>query len=208
MFIVFDGIDGAGKSTQISLLVDWLEGAGHRVTCCKDPGSTALGERLRSILLNEQGMAIHNRTEMMLFSTARTQLVEEIIKPALARNQVVVLDRFVLSTIVYQGHAGNLQPDQIRRVSHFVTDGIQPDLTLVLDLPVETAVNRLGSTLDRMESRGPEYFQKVRQGFLQEAERLGPAAVVIDATQAVEQIHQQVTRHVEQLIAAMANEVE
>ena len=186
MFFVFDGVDGGGKSTQVDRLCNYLKNHGEVVTC-KDPGSTALGEALRSILLEKGQTPIDMRSEMMLFTTARTQLVQEIIKPALARDAFVVLDRFVMSTAVYQGFAGKLNPDEIRAVNRFATDGTTPDRTFVFDVPVATAMQRIGGSRDRMESRGDEYFAAVRQGFLTEAAN-DPAATLIDGTADIEAI--------------------
>ncbi len=182
MFFVFDGMDGSGKTTQLNRFADWLESQGKSVVTAKDPGTTKLGEDLRSILLTDSGTPISMRAEMMLFTTARTQLVEEVIRPALTQGQVVVLDRYVLSTVVYQGHAGNLQPDEIRTINNLATGGLWPELTFVLDVPLDVAMKRLGDDLDRMESRGAEYFQKVREGFLCEAKACD-RTVVIDAAQ-------------------------
>ncbi|QEG21208.1 dTMP kinase [Mariniblastus fucicola] len=187
MFFVFDGADGTGKTTQLNRLADWLSEQGHEVVTCKDPGTTELGERLREILLSKSDTPIHMRSEMMLFTTARTQLVEQIVRPALQAGKVVVLDRYVLSTVVYQGHAGPLDPTAIRRVNDFATDGLWPIRTFVLDLPTEIAMQRLGDSLDRMESRGMAYFEKVRAGFLAEAEGQ-PDISVIDATRTADQI--------------------
>ena len=105
MFFVFDGVDGSGKTTQLNRLADWLRSQDREVVVCKDPGTTELGERLREILLSKSETPIHMRSEMMMFTTARTQLVEQIVRPALAAGKTVVLDRYVLSTVVYQGHA-------------------------------------------------------------------------------------------------------
>ncbi len=187
MFFVFDGVDGSGKTTQLNQLADWLRDADHDVVICKDPGTTELGERLRSILLSKSEIPIHMRSEMMMFTTARTQLVEQILRPALAAGKTVVLDRYVLSTVVYQGHAGNLDANAIRAVNNFATDGLWPDQTFILDLPTEIAMQRLGDNLDRMESRGLAYFEKVRAGFLTEAEKQSDVSV-IDATQSVDTI--------------------
>lgn len=187
MFFVFDGVDGSGKTTQLNRLADWLREQGRDVVVCKDPGTTELGERLREILLSKSDTPIHMRSEMMMFTTARTQLVEQIVRPALAAGKTVVLDRYVLSTVVYQGHAGPLEPDAIRSVNNFATDGVWPDHTFILDLPTETAMLRLGNVLDRMESRGLAYFKKVRSGFLAEAKDQADISV-IDATQSMDSI--------------------
>jgi dTMP kinase len=181
MFIVFEGVDGAGKTTQLQKLVHWLEQSGRDAVTCKDPGSTALGEQLRSILLGAHETPIDMRTEMMLFTTARTQLVQEIVKPALDAGKVVVLDRYIFSTIVYQGHAGKLDTEDIRAVNHIATAGLMPDLTFILDLPVAISMQRLGESLDRMESRGSEYFERVREGFVLESQRWPTGVELIDA---------------------------
>lgn len=188
MFFVFDGVDGSGKTTQLKRFAAWLRSQDHDVLTCKDPGTTELGERLRALLLQSTDIPIHMRTEMMMFTTARTQLVEQIIRPALARGKTVVLDRYVLSTIVYQGHAGRLDPDSIRDVNQFATAGLQPELTFLLDLPTEVAMQRLGNNLDRMESRGVDYFESVRQGFQKEAFRASESVVVIDANRTEDDI--------------------
>jgi dTMP kinase len=113
MFFVFDGVDGAGKSTQLEMFVQWLAEQGHDVVTCSDPGSTELGEQIRAILLGKHETPISMQAEMMLFTTARTQLIQQVIKPALALGQTVVLDRYIFSTVVYQGHAGDLASDEI-----------------------------------------------------------------------------------------------
>lgn len=198
MFFVFDGIDGGGKSTQISRLNSALAAIKETIVC-KDPGSTHLGEALRDLLLSKGDMPIDMRSEMMLFSTARTQLVQEIVKPALAAGKFVILDRFVMSTIVYQGHAGKLNPEDIRAVNDFATDGLQPDHTFVLDIPVDVAMERLGDTRDRMESRGADYFAAVRSGFLAEAKSCDKCTI-IDATQTVDQIAAEIESIVKEII--------
>ena len=201
MLIVFEGVDGAGKSTQLKQLAGWLSSQGHSVVTCSDPGSTELGMQLRALLLGQHSTPIHMRTEMMMFSTARTQLVEEILKPALSAGKMVLLDRFVLSTIVYQGHAGNLDPAAIRSVNHFATDGLEPNLTLMFDLDVETSLQRVGSSPDRMESRGAEYFAKVRAGFLAETKRSPETIEVIDAAGSIDQIQTVIRERVSRILS-------
>lgn len=182
MFFVFDGVDGAGKSTQLEMFVQWLAEQGHDVVTCSDPGSTELGEQIRAILLGKHETPISMRAEMMLFTTARTQLIQQVIKPALALGQTVVLDRYIFSTVVYQGHAGDLASDDIWSVNRIATENHLPDATFILDVPVDIAMSRLGKTLDRMESRGNEYFERVRNGFLLESARWPDTVDVIDAT--------------------------
>lgn len=192
MFFVFDGIDGAGKTTQIQLFSKWLRSLGHDIVTCVDPGSTPLGNKMRAILLEKSETPIHFRSEMLMFSVARAQLVEEVVRPAIAVGKTVICDRFFFSTLVYQGHAGNVDIDQIMAVTHAAVSDVMPDLTFLFDLPVEVAMNRLGTSRDRMESRGTEYFQKVRDGFLKEAERWPTGVETIDATRSVEEIQNEI----------------
>ena len=188
MFISFDGVDGVGKSTQAAQFVEWLQEQGHQVLRCRDPGSTELGERLRTLVLKDTKISIAAGSEMLLYMAARAQLVSEVIQPALAAGQVVVSDRFLLANVVYQGHAAGLDPQDIWDVGAVATGGLEPDLTVVLDMPLEKAVGRIGRELDRMEARGLEFLEKVRQGFLREAERSPERIVVVNADQEIPQV--------------------
>ena len=188
MFISFDGVDGVGKSTQTELFVEWLREQGRTVVTCRDPGSTELGERLRTLVLKASDIKIDAESEMLLYMAARAQLVAEVIQPALTAGQVVVSDRFLLANVVYQGHAAGLEPQSIWDVGNVATAGQQPDLTIVLDMPLEKAVSRIGRELDRMEAKGSEFLQRVRQGLLTEAERAPEQIKVINADQEIEQV--------------------
>jgi dTMP kinase len=189
LFISLDGVDGAGKSTQCRLLADWLRGQGHAVVQCHDPGGTDLGQELRHILLNHRGaMAI--RCEALLFMASRAQLVAEVIRPALDAGQIVIADRFLLANVVYQGHAGGLDPADLWNVGLFGTGGLEPDLTFILDLPLEVSMARRKAEIDRMESRGDDYYAKVRAGFLAEAERRPERFGIIDATPGADIVHE------------------
>jgi len=188
MFISFDGVDGVGKSTQAAQFVEWLQEQGHQVLRCRDPGSTELGERLRTLVLKDADISIAARSEMLLYMAARAQLVSEVIQPALASGQVVVSDRFLLANVVYQGHAAGLDPQDIWDVGAVATGGLEPDLTMVLDMPLEKAVGRIGRELDRMEARGLEFLERVRQGFLREAAQAPDRIVVVNADQEIPQV--------------------
>lgn len=181
MFFSFDGVDGAGKSTQIRRFCDWLRGLGRDVVTCRDPGSTPLGERIRELLLGAHETPIHRRTEMLLFMAARAQLVEEFLRPALAAGKTIVSDRYLLANIVYQGHAGGLDLEVVRSVGEVAIGGIRPNLTFLLDIAPEVAALRIGRAPDRMEAFGMEYLRRVRQGFLTEAQARPEEIVVIDA---------------------------
>src|SRR5687768_6808379 len=157
VFIALDGLDGTGKSTQQRLLCDWLRQRGHDVVACRDPGTTPLGERIRTVLLANDLMAIDRRAEMLLYMAARAQLVDEVITPALAAGKTVVSDRYLLANIVYQGYAGGLDPAEIWRVGQVATGGLLPKLVVVLDMPVAAAAGRIGRERDRMEEQGDDF---------------------------------------------------
>lgn len=180
MFFAFDGLDGVGKTTQMDLFRAWLAAAGHEVVQCHDPGSTPLGEAIREILLGHR-LPIERTSEMLLFMAARAQLVAEVIRPALAAGKTVLSDRYLLANLVYQGHAGGLDVETIRNIGQVATGGILPDLVFVLDMPPQTAAERIDRPLDRMESQGDHYQARLRHGFLAEAARDPQRLVVIDA---------------------------
>lgn len=186
-FLCLDGIDGAGKSTQLSRLADWLKSRGTEIITCRDPGSTAIGDALRKILL-ESKEQIAPRTEMLLYMTARAQLVNEVISPALNAGKTILCDRFLLANVVYQGHAGGLKPELLWQVGEAAVNGVHPDCYFVLDLPAEIAFSRLKRGLDRMEQRGVAYMESVRQGFLREAKRQGERIEIVDANRSEDAI--------------------
>lgn len=199
MFLSFEGVDGSGKSTQIERLCNWFDGNGRAYIKCREPGTTELGSKVRSLLLDHHGTPIDIRAEALLFMTSRAQLVQEVIVPAIDRSEIVICDRFLLSTIVYQGYAGGLDVDALWRVGEFATAGVMPDLTFVLDLPVEESLRRVGDQRDRMESRGIEYFESVRQGFIAAAEQFPDRIKIIDATENIEHVFEKISALTENL---------
>lgn len=201
MFFSFDGVDGSGKSTQIRLLADALRQRNLQVVTCRDPGSTALGERLREILLNHHGTPIHRRSEMLLYMASRAQLVEEVIRPALTAGKIVISDRYLLANVVYQAHGGGLDPADVWRVGEVTVAGVVPQLTFLLDMPAERAAGRIQRQPDRMEAQGLEYLERVRQGFLAEAARFPGQVVVINAEQPIEAIHAEVVSECSRALA-------
>jgi dTMP kinase len=188
MFFSIDGGDGCGKSTQLKFFQQWLAERGHTVVACRDPGSTPLGEAIRELLLHRHDLAIDRRSEMLLYMAARAQLVEEVIRPAIAANKVVVSDRYLLANVVYQGYAGGLDIPSLWEVGRVATGGVIPDLAIVLDLPLEAAAARMDRALDRMEQQGPAFHARVREGFLAEARRQPDRIVVIDASRTIEEV--------------------
>lgn len=180
VFISLDGLDGTGKSTQCHLLAEWLRAGGHLVTTCIDPGGTPLGAQLRSLVLHHRP-DIDRMCEALLFMASRAQLLAEVIRPALASGHIVVSDRYLLANVVYQGHAGGLDVERLWEVGRFAAGGLEPDLTIVLDLPLEEAAQRRGRPADRIESRDADYQARLRHGFLAEAQRRPESIRVVDA---------------------------
>lgn len=201
MFFSFDGIDGVGKTTQVRLFCDALGNRGFDFVACRDPGSTPLGERIREVLLRgEDGVHIGRRAEMLLYMAARAQLVDEIIRPALAANKIVVADRYLLANVVYQGHAGGLDPQVIWQVGRIATDDILPDCVFLLDMAPDAADTRLNRPLDRMENQGSDYRARLRAGFLAEATSCPHRVEVIDAARPAETVHADVWKIAAQLL--------
>jgi dTMP kinase len=201
LFISLDGLDGSGKSTQCRLLAEWLRAQGQTVTECKDPGGTAVGDLIRGLLLDGR-LSMTFSCEALLFMASRAQLTAEIIRPALDAGGTIVCDRYVLSNVVYQGHAGGLDPSALWEIGRFATGGLEPDLTLILDLPVDGALARRKGPADRLESRDAAYHERVRQGFLTEARRRPDHIRVINAASAVASVHEAICREVERVLAA------
>jgi dTMP kinase len=200
-FISLDGLDGTGKSTQCRLLADWLRQRGFRVVECADPGGTAVGDVLRDLLLHRR----HEMTlpcEAFLFMASRAQLTAEVIRPALEAGQAVVADRYLLANVVYQGHAGGLDPEQLWEIGRLATGGLEPDLTIVLDLPLELALARRSRAPDRMESKANEFHARVHDGFLAEARRRPERIRVVDANQSASSVHQNISRIIDSTLLA------
>ena len=200
MFISIDGGDGTGKSTQGTLLRNWLAEQGHEVVACRDPGSTPLGEAVRDLLLNRHDLPIDRRSEMLLYMAARAQLVEQVVRPALTLGKTVVSDRYLLANVVYQGYGGGLDVETLWEVGRVATGALMPDLTIVLDMPADAAAGRLDRQLDRMEQQGAEFHARVREGFLTEAARRPKEIVVINAAGPIDQIQADVRKAVQEAL--------
>lgn len=168
-FISFEGSEGGGKSTQIRRLADRLEKAGRTVRLTREPGGTPIGERIRELLqFSEEGHAMTPEAELLLFTASRAQLVREVIAPALAAGEIVIADRFLDSTTVYQGVARRIAADAVEFINRFAAGGLLPDLTLLLDLDNATARQRMlarSGARDRMEQQPPDFYERVRAGY-------------------------------------------
>lgn len=189
LFVSFEGGEGAGKSTQIRLLRAAIERAGHDAVVTREPGGTTIGERVRQILLDPAADAMSDRTEALLYAASRAQHVDEVIRPALEKGAVVLCDRFVDSSVVYQGVARGLGDEQIAELNRWGTGEVAPDLVVVLDIDANEGLRRAGSTPDRLESEGVDFHRRVNRAFVQRARLEPDRYVVVDAAGAVEDIH-------------------
>jgi len=197
-FIVLDGPDGCGKTTQARLLVNALEQAGVEVMHTHEPGGTPAGERIRQVLLDPATGELDPLTEALLFCADRAQHVSTVIKPALDQGKTVVCDRFASSTAVYQGYAGGLGFEPAQRLNDIATGGLQPDLLIVLDIDLAHARERMDEErLDRIEQYTEDFHDRVRQGFIEYARLLGERAVVVDGNQPVDEVHEEIMQIIE-----------
>ena len=188
MFLAFEGADGAGKSTQVKLLAEHFERQGREVVICREPGGTELGEKLRGILLDPGSGDMGPEAEVLLFMAARAQLCSRVIRPALEAGKVVISDRFLWSSVVYQGIVGGLGVEEVLSIGRVATRGLLPDLTVLVDLDPENSHSGLDED-DRMESRGLDFQRRVREGFLSLAEEFPDNFALIDGGGSVEQVH-------------------
>lgn len=191
MLIVFEGIEGSGKSTQVEKLKERLEAKGKQVVVCRDPGGTEISEQIREVLLKKSNKRMLDKTELLLFAAARIQVVAEIIKPALDQGKVVVCDRFKASTLVYQGVARGGDLEFIEKLNQFTTEGVEVDINVLLDLPVEAGLRRLNGQ-DRIEAEGVEFHEKVRAGYQKLARENSRRWLVVDASKSVDEVAEEV----------------
>lgn len=199
-FIAFEGIDGSGKSTQVEMLTRALISGGRQVVCAREPGGTNLGENIRNILLRTDSTKICSRAEVMLYAAARVQLVEERLAPALGAGITVVMDRYTDSTLAYQGHGRGLPLAWLRELNIFATEFVVPDLTILLDLDPLLAFARLSRAADRLEMAGPDFFGRVRRGYLELAAGNPKKYLVLDAGLPMEELHAIILNNVQSVI--------
>lgn len=188
-FLTIEGIEGAGKSTLADELAKAVRSDGHEVIVTQEPGGSALGDKIRQILLDRSSV-ISDRTELLLFEAARAQHVDEAIFPALQRGAIVICDRYTDSSLAYQGCARGIDKDMVRALNDFATSGLKPDLTILLDLPAMDGLARQ-NRIDRISSEKIEFHEAVRQGFLELARAESKRFVVLDATLSIDDIVKQ-----------------
>jgi dTMP kinase len=203
MFITFEGLDYSGKSTQVKLLSDRLSLQDYRVLVLREPGGTEIGEKIRKILLDKVNTGITIASELFLFSASRSQLVNEVIKPALGGDMVVICDRYYDSTTAYQGFGRDISLDVIQAINRYATDGLVPDITFFLDIPIREIEKRMAaakSNKDRMESNSIEFYERVRMGYLQIAKDESRFCV-LEGLQPIDDLHETIWQHVSETIA-------
>jgi len=198
LFISFEGIDFCGKTVQCGLLRKSLEAADYPVVALREPGGTKISEAVRHVLLDVDHAAMSARTEILLYSAARAQIVYETIQPALVENKIVIADRFADSTTAYQGYGRNIDLDFVRRVNDFATAELLPNVTFFIDVPVSTAVERQknsGRSVDRLEGEAALFHERVRDGYLAIARESGGRFITIDGQQIIEEIALDIRKH-------------
>jgi dTMP kinase len=198
LFVCFEGGDGAGKSTQVRLLTEALERRGRRVVVTRQPGGTPLGQQIRDLVLHGDHMSA--RAEALLFAADKAQHVETLIRPALAEGAVVITDRYVDSSVSYQGAGRELGAGEIRDLQHWAVGGVLPDVTIVLDVAPEVGRARRGDVHDRLESEADAFHAAVRQGYLDLAAADPARYLVLDASDPVESLHAAVMARVDVLL--------
>ena len=198
LFITFEGADGCGKTTQLMLLAKYLKAQGREVVVTREPGARGLGEKIREILLNYDG-EVSSRAEAFMFLADRAQHIDVIVNPAIKSGKIVLCDRHTDSSVAYQGYGRRLDIDEIKRLNSIATNGKKPDMTLIFDIDVETSMARVGDTKDRMESAGIEFFNRVRNGYLEIAKQEPNRVKVLDASKSIEEIHKNVITLYEKL---------
>ncbi len=195
MFISFEGLDGCGKTTQARLLKERYEADGNKVLLLREPGGTLIGEKIRNILLDNSHTRLIPRTEILLFSAARAQLVDEIILPALQQGSIVLCDRYVDSTTAYQGYGRGLQLDAVSFINDFATEHLLPDITFFIDIPIAETIHRRNTSrliADRMEDAEMSFFQCLYNGFHWLHKKEPQRFIRIDGMKTIEDIHAEI----------------
>jgi len=200
-FVVLEGIEGAGKSTHAAFLAGWLEQRDIAVVAAREPGGTALGERLREILLDPELTGIPPLAELLLMFAARSASLKEVILPALHEGSWVICDRFVDSSYAYQSYGRGVSPVYVEALEKQVLDGLRPDLTILLDTPVRLGLSRKADPqeADRFERESTEFFERVRAGYLERAALGGDVYRIVDASKSLEEVQSDLTDAVRQL---------
>jgi len=201
-FITLEGSEGSGKSTQSVLIVEYLKKSGYDVMQLREPGGVKISESIRNLLLDAKNTAMSNQCEMLLYMAARGQIVQEVIWPALKSGKIIICDRFLDSTIAYQGYGCGVDVKFIKQLGKFVTQGIKPDLTLLFDIDTAKGLSRINSEKDRIERRPLAYHNKVRRGYLALAKQEPKRIKVIKVDASKEEIFERVRTHLKKVLGS------
>lgn len=193
LFITLEGVEGAGKSSMMAFIANLFLNAGHGVVQTREPGGTKTGEQIREILLDSSNIGLTKNTELLLMFSARMQHIEEVIKPALKANQIVLCDRFTDASYAYQGGGRGISTQKIEILESWVQEDLKPDLTLLFDLDVKTGLMRAGkrSAADRFEQEESDFFQRIRSCYLERAKEEPERFRIIDAAQEIADVQAQ-----------------
>ena len=197
MFLTFEGLDGSGKTTQANLLADSLRDEGHEVVATREPGGTPLGEEVRRLLLD--GIEMTPWAEAALFTAARAELVERVIRPALDAGKIVLSDRYIDSSLAYQGVARGLGLDEVFELNRVATGGLLPDLAFVLQVDPDLSAKRVGGHPDRIEREGDEFRRRVHDGYAVVAQRFAERVVLLDGARSPDELHEEIRGRVRDL---------
>jgi len=202
IFISFEGIEGTGKTTQIKLLGEYLSARGYPAVLTEEPGGTPIGLRIREVLLRVEHTEMHHTTELLLYHASRCQHVHQVIRPAINAGKIVITDRFSDSTFAYQGYGRGIEGDLIATLDEITTNGLKPDLTLLLDIAVDAGLkrNQAANKIDRLELEDIEFHNRVRAGYHDMARKEPERIVIIDASGRIEEIKRQIIRVVEDVL--------
>lgn len=205
ILVTFEGGDATGKSTQVERLAEWLVGRGHEVVVARDPGSTEVGEAVRSIVLTAGVDRLSAEAELALYVAARAQLADEIVRPALAVGRIVLLDRFGDSSVAYQGYGRGIDPARIAEWNRWATGGVEPDLTVLIDVPVDAAAGRRDDRpADRLERAGRAFHERVREGYRTIAMNEPQRFLVVDGRESIEDIQRAIRERVASMVRPRA----
>ncbi len=199
-FITFEGSEGSGKSTQIEWIKKYLFEKNKKILFVREPGGVAISEKIRKLLLDVKNEGMSSSCEMLLYMAARAQLVDQEIIPALKKGMIVLCDRFLDSTLAYQGYGNGVDMKMIKKVGSYATQDIQPDLTIIFDIDAKLGLSRIQGAKDRIEQRSITYHNKVREGFVQLAKAYPKRIKLINANKEREEIHGQVKSAVDKLL--------
>jgi dTMP kinase len=207
MFITLEGPEGSGKTSHIPYLKEYLQEAGYRVTCTREPGGTSIGDQIRKVILSNKNIEMHPRTEILLFQSSRAQLVEQVITPRLARGEIILCDRYADSTIAYQGYGHQVGLETLKTIVEFATGGLKPDLSILLDIEVETGLRRRqkNGDINRLDAFVTEFHQRVRAGYHEIIKGEPERWVVIDANRDFNEVQRDLQQVIQQKLTEFSN---